>query len=177
MYTLETCLGVFKQTLGRRAHGLIIGTLRSNDADGNENVKTKRFNKQNNNFARALRFFCTFLSCFCTTSTRKCQISRFKEDVNKQRRNFLSLSELEYGHLTVRSGGFTHIWQSKWAGIIAVKTKRTQIHLLSDVPVAVESLDLKVPNRGVYATTRLRKRHLQSEFPLPQTLSRLCHLV
>ena len=38
LYTLETCLGV-KQTLGRRAHGLIIGALRSNDADGNENVK------------------------------------------------------------------------------------------------------------------------------------------
>ena len=118
------------------------------------------FNKQNNNFARALRFFCTFLSCFCTTLTRKCLISRFKEDVNKLRRNFISLSELEYGHLTVRSGGFAYIWQSKWAGIIAVKTKRTQIHLLSDVPVAVESLDLKVHNRGVNATTRATKTSL-----------------
>ena len=27
------------------------------------------------------------------------QNSRFMEDVNKQRRNFISLSELEYGHL------------------------------------------------------------------------------
>ena len=43
VYTLETCLGV-KQTLGRRAHGLITGTLRSNDVDDNENVKkTKGF--------------------------------------------------------------------------------------------------------------------------------------
>ena len=74
-----------------------------------ERQKNKRFNKQNNNFARALRFFCTFLSCFCTTSTRKLLISRFKEDVNKLRRNFISLSELEYGHLTVRSGGFAYI--------------------------------------------------------------------
>ena len=33
-----------KQTLGRRAHGLITGTLRSNDADDNVNVKkTKGF--------------------------------------------------------------------------------------------------------------------------------------
>ena len=50
-----------------------------------------------------ITLFCTFLSCFCTTSTSKCLISRFKEDVNKQRRNFISLPELEYaaeyGHL------------------------------------------------------------------------------
>ena len=44
------------------------------------------------------------------------------------------------------SGGFAYIWQSKWVGIIAVKTKRTQIHFLSDVLVAVASLDLRDPN-------------------------------
>ena len=44
------------------------------------------------------------------------------------------------------SGGFTYIWQSKWVGIIAIKTERTQIHFLSDVLVAVASLDLKVPS-------------------------------
>ena len=43
------------------------------------------------------------------------------------------------------SGGFAFIWQSKWVGIIAIKTERTQIHFLSDVLVAVASLDLKVP--------------------------------
>jgi len=43
------------------------------------------------------------------------------------------------------SGGFAYIWQSKWLGIIAIKTERTQIHFLSDVLVAVASLDLKVP--------------------------------
>ena len=32
-----------------------------------------------------------------TTTTGKCLISSFMEDVNKQRLNFLSLSELEYG--------------------------------------------------------------------------------
>ena len=31
-------------------------------------------------------------------------------------------------------------------GIIAKKTERTQIHFLSDVLVAVASLDLEVPN-------------------------------
>ena len=42
--------------------------------------------------------------------------------------------------------GFSYIWQSTWVGIIAIKTERTQIHFLSDVLVAVASLDLKVPN-------------------------------
>ena len=47
-----------------------VGILRSNDEDGNEKVKKNiKFNKQNNNFARASHFFCTFLSRFCTTTT------------------------------------------------------------------------------------------------------------
>ena len=44
------------------------------------------------------------------------------------------------------SGGFAYIWQSKWVGIIAIKTERMPIHFLSEVLVAVASLDLKVPN-------------------------------
>ena len=45
-----------------------IGTLRSNDADGDENVKkNNRFYEQNNSFARASHFFCTFLSRFLTS--------------------------------------------------------------------------------------------------------------
>ena len=39
--------------------------------------------------------FCTFLCRFCTTTTRKCLF--FVEDINKQRRNFLFLSEIGYG--------------------------------------------------------------------------------
>ena len=39
---------------------------------------------------------------------------------------------------------FAYIWQSKWVGIVAIKTERTQIHLLSDVLIAVASFDLKV---------------------------------
>ena len=43
-------------------------------------------------------------------------------------------------------GGFANIWQSKWGGIIAIKTERTHIHFLSDILIAVASLDLKVAN-------------------------------
>ena len=46
--------------------GQLFGTLRSNDADGNEKVKktNNRFNKQNNNFARASHFFVHFFPVF-----------------------------------------------------------------------------------------------------------------
>ena len=43
------------------------------------------------------------------------------------------------------SGGFAYIWQSKWVGIIAIKSEGTQIDFLSEILVAVASLDLKVP--------------------------------
>ena len=44
--------------------------------------------------------------------------------------------------------GFACIWESKWVGIIAIKTERTQIHFLSDVLVDVASLNLKVLNES-----------------------------
>ena len=69
------------------------------------------------------------------------------KNVNKQRRNFISLSELGYEPQGNNFRGFAYICQSKWVGIIAIKTERTQIHFLflSDVLVAVAPLDLKVP--------------------------------
>ena len=89
------------------------------------------------------------------------------ENVNKERRNsFISVSELGYGPLEFkfRRGRYyslrgendskqsdefqarvAYIWQSKWVGIIAIKAEGTQIDFLSDILVAVASLDLKVP--------------------------------
>ena len=70
------------------------------------------------------------------------------ENLNKQRRNGISLSEnLDMVPWNSTSGGFTYICQSKWVGIILIKTKRTQIQFQSDVLVAVASLDLKFPTR------------------------------
>ena len=62
-----------------------------------ERQKNNRFYKKNNQFARISRFFVHFFARFCTTTTWKCLIWRFMEYVNKQRRNFISLSELGYG--------------------------------------------------------------------------------
>ena len=69
--------------------GLLIGTLRCHNGEVNGN----RLNRQNNNFCTCVTLFSTFLYSHCTTRTGKCLISRFIEDVNKRRLNFLSLSE------------------------------------------------------------------------------------
>ena len=84
---------------GKRARKKL-GTLRiQRRGRQRERQKNNRFNKQNNNFARASHFVCAFLSRLCTTATWKYVISRFMEDVKKQRRNSIPLFELGYGRL------------------------------------------------------------------------------
>ena len=63
--------------------------------------------------------------------------------VNKQLRNFISLSELGYGPLKFSFRRVPLHLTSTWVGIIAIMTERTQIHFLSYVLVAVASLDLR----------------------------------
>ena len=75
----------------------LLGALRSKDA-----TATRTSKKNNNNNFTTLHVhhtFCAFLCRFCTTTTWKFLISRFMGNVNKQRRNFISLSVLGYGPL------------------------------------------------------------------------------
>ena len=73
--------------------------------------------------------------------------SRFMENVNRQRRSFISLSELEYGPFEFNFRRFFATFDKvSQVGIIAIETERTQIHFLSNVLFAVVSLDLKVSN-------------------------------
>ena len=97
--------------------------------------KNKKERKKRKTLLTCITLFCTFLCRFCTTTTRKIPISRFMEDVKKQRRNFISLSELGYQLLKIKlqADRLHSVWQSKWVGIIAFKTERTQIHFLSDM--------------------------------------------
>ena len=68
------------------------------------------------------------------------------KDVNKQRQNFISLSELGYGPLKF-SFMRVRLVLTKYVRvrIIAVKIERMQIHFLSYVLVADALLHLKVP--------------------------------
>ena len=103
-----------------------------------------RFYKQNSNFACAPRFFVHFLARLCTTTTWKCLISRFVGDVTSDDEIQFLFLYLDMVPRNSTLGGFANNWQSKWVGIIAKKTERTQIHFLSDILIAVASLDLKV---------------------------------
>ena len=68
------------------------------------------------------------------------------EDINQERRNFISLLNLDMVPRNSIPGGFAYIWQSKWVGIITIKTERTKIHFfLRDVLVEVALLGLKIP--------------------------------
>ena len=65
------------------------------------------------------------------------------ENVNKQRQNFISVSELNHSPLKF---SFRRVRLQLTKEV--AKTERTQIHFLSDVLVAVASLDLKIPNNN-----------------------------
>ena len=104
----------------------------------------------------------------------KCLISRFMEDVNNQRQiSFLFLS-LNLVSWNSASEGFAYNWQSKWVGIIAIKTERSQIHFLSDVVVAVASLDLKVLIREFTQRRRRPQRERLKSNRFTQGKQQLC---
>jgi len=71
----------------------LVRSFSSDDGDGNENVKKPIDLLSKTSSLHVI--FCTFVCRYCTTTTWRCLISRFTGDVNKGRRNFLSLSKLE----------------------------------------------------------------------------------
>ena len=124
-------------------------TLRSNDATVTRTSKKRnmRVCKQKNNFARASRVFVHF---FAVSARLRRENGYFRVLWRTQTSNdeilFLFLN-LDVVPRNSTSGGFAYIWQSKWVGIIAIKTERMQSHFLSDVLIAAASLDLDVPGR------------------------------
>ena len=101
-----------------------LGTLRYNDATATRTSKNNnRFNKQT-----CTTLFCTFRYRFCTTTTWKCLISLFMENINKQWPNFISFLSLDMLPKNSTPVWFAYIWQSKCLAIIAIKTKKQQTH-------------------------------------------------
>ena len=81
--------------------------------------------------------FCTFLCRYCPTTTWKCLISRFMEDVNKLRQNFLSLSKI-----WVRPPG-NQLQANLPTSYIFSEFERTLIHFKSYVFAVVAVVDAK----------------------------------
>ena len=87
----------------------LLGTLRSNDADGKENVKKKNQQKGFISKTRTLHAF-LYISFPVFARLRKCLILRFMEDINKQRRNLFLFLNLDMVPRSSIPGGFAYIW-------------------------------------------------------------------
>ena len=128
------------KSLQKKVFSKIIGSLSNDDGNGNgnenENGKKKMFlDWQNNNFARASCFFCTFLCCCCTTTMWKCLNSCFVENMNIRQRLYFSFLQLWYS-LFIEFNS-REIWWIEWVEISAIKFEVAWIHFLSDVFIVV----------------------------------------
>ena len=91
---------------------LLLGSLSNND--GNENGKYALvFDWQNNNFARASRFFCTFICRHWTTTRWNFLITRFMRDVKTREKFSVSFSNLRYSISESTPEKLPNAWQIK----------------------------------------------------------------
>ena len=91
--------------------------------------------------------FCPFLCRHCTTTTWKCLISRFMEDVNKRLRIFflfLNLSTVPKKPTRGHSPAFG-IFSNLWINAKKKKIEKTRTHFNSDVFAAFAVVDAKAP--------------------------------
>ena len=102
---------------------------------------------QNNNFARAITLFCTFLYRPCTNTTWKCLIAGFMEDVNKRRRISFFLSKLECGPQEINSReiclhlSFFRKLEQKWQRL---KKREFILKLMFSLPLPSSMLKLPI---------------------------------
>ena len=126
------------KSLQKKVFSKIIGSLSNDDGNGNENENGKKkmfLDWQNNNFARASCFFCTFLCCCCTTTMWKCLNSCFVENMNIRQWLYFSFLQLWYS-LFIEFNS-RKIWWIERVEISAIKFEVAWIHFLSDVFIVV----------------------------------------
>ena len=75
-----------------------------------------------------ITLFGTFLCLHCTTTTWKCLISRFAENVNTRQHLHLSFPELRYSLLELNSPKkIAYIWRTERDGISAIKFEEARL--------------------------------------------------
>ena len=114
--------------------------LKQRRCDGNENGK-KAIDLD---LCTCITPFSTFLCRRCTTTTWKCLISRFVEDVKTRQRLSSSFPEL-CNLLDLTPEKFVNIWGIKRVGISATMFEVARIYFLSDVFVAVAVVVAEAP--------------------------------
>ena len=118
---------------------LVLGS--NDDGNGNENGKKAISLDWQNNFARASRSFCTFLCRHFTTTTWKCLISRFVENVNARLNDFLFFffwTSIPQSFRIQLQKKLPTFWRIERDGISAIKFEAVAwLNVSSDVFVAV----------------------------------------
>ena len=125
------------------------GSLSNDNGDGNENgKKAVGSDWQKQQFCTYITLFCSFLCHGCTTTTWKCLISRFVEDVNTRQQPSFALPELWYSPLESNSRQIHQHLTNLRKGINAMKFEPAQTNFITDVFEAVAVvIALKAPNR------------------------------
>ena len=141
----------------KRVLSFSLGTLRSNDADNNENVKKTIGLISTTTTSHVHHAFLYISLPFLQDYDVKMPNFAFYGGCKQAKTKFSFSFWAWIWSLEIQLGGFAYNWQSKWVGIIGIKTEKTQIHFLSDVLVAVASLDLKVPISSEWNTSCIRK--------------------
>ena len=110
---------------------VLLGGLSNDDGDGNENgKKSNRFRLAKQQLCKCITLFCTFFSRRCTTTTLKCLISRFVEDVNTRQQ--LTFSFLNFDAILQNSTPkkIANIWRIKLGRISAIKFEAAGLNSL-----------------------------------------------
>ena len=108
-----------------------LGSLGNDEDDRNENgTKSIGLDKENNNFARATRFFVHFFAVVARLQRETAFFSRFLEDGNKRQQFAFSFPELWRSPLEFNSKKIAYIWRIEGGGISAIKFEAAQIHFL-----------------------------------------------
>ena len=141
-----------------------MGSFSNDDGDGNENFKRAIGLLRKQQFYTRITLFCTFLCCHCTTTTWKCLIARFMEDVNKRRRIFLAKKWTREK--------FAYIWHFHRFEINATKFKETRIHCKSETfsPPSPSSFLTQCPKITESPTTNRYRLSVVSRKWWPQRL-------
>ena len=104
---------------------LVLGTLRSDYSDGNENV-IKPVCQIHKTITPQVHYAFLYISfCrHCSPTTWNFLVSRFMEDVNSRQQFSFSFSDLRYSPLESTPEKFPNIWQIEWNGIRKFETAR-----------------------------------------------------
>ena len=97
-----------------------------------EGEKSRRFRLVKQELCACITLFCTFLCRPCTTTTWKCLILRFVEDVK-----FFVFLNFDTEFCNSTSGKFANIWWIERDWTSAIKFEAARIRFLSDVFVVV----------------------------------------